>query len=97
LVFTTHPADRGKSSAGYWVGSGNLPRAAQSGNALICCYRISKGPALYKKNKLMFTHAWFPVNDFDEYLEESGWILARKNRGYIGLTAGTAIIGKIQK
>ena len=85
VCFTTHPGHELNTSAGYWVGSGNLPRVAQFKNVAIACYRISRMPGLYMTNKLFFTHAWFPKNEFDEVREINGWIFGRKDAGFIAL------------
>ncbi len=85
VVFTTHPGHLENTSGGYWVGSGTLPRVAQHKNVLIACYKASRMPGLYMTNRLFFTHAWFPREEFDEVNEEKGWIFGRKGDGYIGL------------
>jgi hypothetical protein len=85
VCFTTHPGHMDDTSAGYWVGSGNLPCVAQQENVLIACYRISKRPGLYMTNKLFFTHAYFPRDKFDEVVSRSGWVFGRKGKGYIAL------------
>ena len=87
VCFTTHPGHKENTSAGYWVGSGNLPRVAQHKNVLITCYQISKMPGLYMTNQLFFTHAWFPKDEFDEVRELKGWIFGKKGDGYIALTS----------
>jgi len=85
VVFTTHPGHFENTSGGYWVGSGTLPRVAQHKNVLIACYNVSRMPGLYMTNRLFFTHAWFPREEFDEVKEEKGWIFGRKGEGFIGL------------
>ncbi len=85
VCFTTHPGSKEDSSAGYWVGSGTLPRVAQVKNVLFAVYRISRMPGIYMTNKLFFTHAWFPRDSFDEVAEEKGWVFGRKGDGYIAL------------
>jgi hypothetical protein len=85
VCFSTHPGHTGDTSAGYWIGSGNLPRTAQFKNVLIAVYRISRLPGIYITNRLFFTHAWFPQDKFDEVREEGGWIFGRKGNGYIAL------------
>ncbi|MBU2510197.1 hypothetical protein KJ966_02630 [bacterium] len=87
VCFTTHPGHKENTSAGYWVGSGNLPRVGQYKNVLIASYRISKMPGLYMTNQLFFTHAWFPKSEFDQVKEVSGWVFGRKGEGYIALTS----------
>ncbi len=32
-----------------------------------------------------FTHAWLPQNEFDEVLEKSDWVFARKDDAYLAL------------
>ena len=34
-----------------------------------------------------FTHAYFPLVEFDEYTLQGGWAFARKGDGYLALTA----------
>jgi hypothetical protein len=85
VCFTTHPGHEGDTSAGYWVGSGTLPRVAQHENVLIACYRISKKTGIYMTNKLFFTHAYFPRDRFDEVVSRSGWTFGRKGKAYIAL------------
>lgn len=69
VVFVNHPADHGSGSAGYWVGDGNLPRVVMYRRNLIALYRPSHRRGLYKTNRLFFTHAWFPREEFDELCE----------------------------
>ena len=85
VCFTTHPARLQGPSPNYWTGSGTLPRVAQIKNVLIAIYCISTSPALYVKNELLLTHAWFPKDCFDEVVEKEGWIFARRENGYLGL------------
>lgn len=85
VCFTTHPGSEEDTSAGYWVGSGSLPRVAQVENVLVAVYRISRKPGIYLTNRLFFTHAWFPRDRFNEVVERDGWILGRKGDGYIAL------------
>lgn len=83
VCFTTHPRDIESSDA--WVGSGSLPRVAQIENLLIAVYRISRMPGIYMSNKLFFTHAWLPTDQFDEIVEHRGWVFGRKGNGYLAL------------
>jgi hypothetical protein len=85
VCFTTHPGHKENTSAGYWVGSGTLPRVAQHKNVVIACYRISKMPGMYMTNELFFTHAWFPQTEFDEVQEKNNWVFGRRGDGYIAI------------
>jgi hypothetical protein len=69
----------------YWTGSGCLPRVAQVKNVLFAIYRIEKFPALYLNERLPFTHAWLPRDQFEEVVEQDGWIFARYGDGYLAL------------
>ncbi len=85
VCFTTHPAKIEGVTPNYWAGNGLLPRAAQYKNVAVIIYNIEKIPALYVPIKHFFTHAWLPKDKFDEVIEKSGWIFARKGEGYLAL------------
>jgi hypothetical protein len=90
VCFTTHPGHSKNTSAGYWVGSGTLPRVAQIENVVIACYNASRMPGLYMTNELFVTHAWFPRDAFDEIKEHDGWVFGRKGDGYVALRSRNA-------
>jgi hypothetical protein len=52
---------------------------------VIVVYRITRRPALYVPNRLLFTHAWLPRDEFDEVIEREGWIFGRRGQGYLAL------------
>jgi hypothetical protein len=85
VCFTTHPGKLSGPSPSYWAGSGQLPRAAQVGNVLFAIYNLHRKLALYVPTRLLFTHAWLPHDQFDEFIEQAGWIFARKDEGYLAL------------
>jgi hypothetical protein len=85
VCFTTHPAKINGVTPNYWAGSGLLPRAGQYKNVAVAIYKIEKIPALYVPIRHFFTHAWLPQDQFDEIVEEGGWIFARKGEGYLAL------------
>jgi hypothetical protein len=85
VCFTTHPAKLEGPSPNYWAGSGTLPRAVQVKNVVMAVHRISRRPALYVPNRLFFTHAWLPRDQFDTVIERDGWIFARRGEGYLAL------------
>jgi hypothetical protein len=87
-VFTNHPGGSGESDAhrpGYWCGNGTLPHIAQWKDALVSIYHLPETASLD------FTHAYFPVSAFDEYVLRSGWAFARKGNAYLALTAARGI------
>lgn len=85
--FTTHPGGRGPNSPDWWTGSGSLPRVAQHRNLLFALYDIDTRPGLYRTERLLFTHAWLPEEEFDEVLGEGPWTFARRGRAYLALRA----------
>jgi len=85
VCFTTHPARPFGRTPNYWSGSGVLPTVAQVKNVAVVIYRISRAPALFVHNELVFTHAWFPRDQFNEVIEKDGWIFACHGEGYLAL------------
>jgi hypothetical protein len=85
VCFTTHPAKIEGVTPNYWAGSGLLPRAAQYKNVAVVVYKIDKIPALYVPVRHFYTHAWLPMDKFDEVVERGGWVFARKGAGYLAL------------
>ena len=62
------------------AGNLNLPRAAAYENVLLCIYRIMPDFVDY-----LFSHAYFPRDNFDEVAESDGWVFGRKANAYIAL------------
>ncbi len=88
LVFVTHPGNSGESEAhvpNYWLGNGTLPRVAQRKDALVALY------VLPEEARLGFTHAYFPTAEFDEYAVLGNTAFARKDNGYLALTASQGL------
>jgi hypothetical protein len=96
LVFTTHPSRPTPQSLdwsdddGYWTGTASNPRSAQYRNAAVHLYAPaydSPGDPLLGPTfgYLPETHAYFPVERFDEWVERDGWVLARRGDGYVAL------------
>jgi hypothetical protein len=89
VVFTNHPARSGATEAhvpGFWRGNGILPRVAQWKDVLIAVYRLPDD------DWMGYTHAYFPVSAFDAYciredVQGRSWAFARKDEGYLALTA----------
>lgn len=85
LVYTNHPGGKDlRRSPSYWSGNEILPRAAQSRNVVVCIYNIPEN----QKND--FSHAYFPVNEFDEVHISGSWIFGRKEDGYVALYSRNA-------
>jgi len=83
-VFVTHPACSSEADArrpNYWVGNAVLPRVAQWKDVLIAVYELPED------DWMGFTHAYFPVYAFDEYVVKKDWAFARKGDGYLAIRA----------
>lgn len=86
VCFTTHPGRIEGATPNYWEGSGVLPRSVQYKNLNITVYNIKQALlALYVPITNFYTHAWIPKDQFDEVVENAGWIFARKGAGYLAL------------
>ncbi len=80
IVFTTHPGKKDlKVTPNYWAGNAVMPRAVQYRNVAVCIYNS------HGNGGLDLTHAYFPKQAFDEVVEVSSWVFARKGKGYIAL------------
>lgn len=81
IVFATHPGSseyRGRPN--YFVGNGCMPKATAYRNVLISIHRI---PA--DSSHGLCTHAYFPQREFDETVMKNGWIIGKKDAGYVAL------------
>lgn len=96
VVFVTHPpciSEENSRRPNFWQGNYILPRVAQWQDVLIAIYNPSSGLAAKpaEGDWLGFTHAYFPIQAFDEHLLRDGWAFARKGDGYLGLTAAQGL------
>jgi hypothetical protein len=85
VVFVNHPACVEETEAdrpGFWSGNAVLPKVAQWKNTLIAIYNLPED------DRMGFTHAYFPVHAFDEYIFEGNWAFARKGSAYLAITSG---------
>ncbi len=88
VVFTSHPpcvSQEGSHRPNFWHGNATLPRVAQWKDLLIAFYQL---PA---DDWMGFTHAYFPMAEFDQSELRDGWAFARKGDGYLALTAAQGI------
>jgi hypothetical protein len=87
VCFTTHPAQYSGDTPNYWNGAGWLPRVGQYKNVAVILHDASdegRG-GLYFPVTLDFTHAWLPREEFDEVVEQNGWVFARHQNAYLAL------------
>ena len=96
MVFTTHPSSPVKRTtswnddSGYWVGTASMPRSAQRDRAAIHIYQPGYaaptdpllGPYFGYEP---YTHAYFPLERFDDVVGRNGWVFGRKGDGYVAL------------
>lgn len=96
VVFTNHPGNEASAAAGdyrdddrYWTGSATLPLSVQHGTALIECYSPAfASPELDVLAGFAYldrTHAYVPLERFDEYEELDGWTVLRRRDGYVAI------------
>ncbi len=80
VVFTNHPGSLNEiSRPNYWAGNGILPRAAQHENVLVCLHSILPNDAY------LFSHAYFPRDEFDEVVEQGALDLRPQRGGLSGV------------
>ncbi|MDP2858715.1 MAG: hypothetical protein Q8P50_12155, partial [Bacillota bacterium] len=87
-VFVTHPPCACAEDArtpNFWLGNCILPRVAQWKDVLVAIHNLPED------DWMGFTHAYFPVHAFDEYVLRDGWAFARKGDGYLALTASQGL------
>jgi len=83
-VWVNHPGERncfGTGRPSFWAGNGCLPKAAQYKGLSMLMYRIDP------HHSVDFTHAYFPVAEFDRTGQAGGWQFAEKNGAYIAVYA----------
>lgn len=84
VVFSNHPGCATHNDAhtpNFWLGNASLPRVAQHQDTLIALYHLPESALI------RYTHAYFPVIEFDEYRLEHNTAFARLGDGYLALTA----------
>ena len=90
-VFTTHPGapafdDINRNfSPDYWVGTGIFPHSAQDKNIHLSIYNIKQRKGFMERNRVAYTHAYFPQDKFDEVVLNDNYIIGRLGEVYIAL------------
>ena len=88
VVFANHPkcaSEDNSQRPNFWHGNAVLPRVAQWKDVLIAVHNLPDD------DWMGFTHAYFPVHEFDTWELRDGWIFAQKGKGYIALTAANGL------
>jgi len=97
MVFHSHPAvEEGEkgvhtNSPNYWVGYGHFPHSAQYKNINLSIYSLSRFQSPFEKELLHYTHAWFPMELFDEASIEKNIAFGRSQKTYIALIASNTL------
>ena len=84
IVFVNHPACSSEDPAyapGFWLGNASRPRIAQRNDLLIAIYNLPED------DRMKFTHAYFPLPNFDDFFFRERWVFLRKGDGYLALAA----------
>jgi hypothetical protein len=83
VVFVTHPGSDTYNNIerpNALHGNAVMPNAAEYKNVIISIYRPR--PSISRRH---YTHAYFPVEAFDEVTEKNGWYFGKKGKGYVAL------------
>jgi hypothetical protein len=84
-VFTSYPGGmEGDYAGGLWTG-GFVPRATLHKNVGIVQYRRPRIPILDEVLFTDYSHAYFPRNEFDEFVQAGNWVMGRKADAYVAL------------
>jgi hypothetical protein len=84
VVFVTHPpcmSEEGSHRPNFWHGNYTLPRVAQWKDVLFAVHKLPDD------DWMGFTHAYFPVPAFDDYVLRDNWAFACKGDGYLAITS----------
>lgn len=88
-LFTTHPAGKGNNrfsaSPGYWIGNGRRPMSVQHENVNATIYKLPKKARLAEFGIAQLTHAFMPVDFYDEFELRGNKAFARKNGVFVAL------------
>ncbi len=82
-AWINHPGEDdpwGHQRPSYWAGNGSMPSVGQHGNAALMLYDIPGD------DRTGFTHAYAPLDAFDEWAIHGHWLILRSGAGYAALT-----------
>lgn len=87
-IWINHPGElhaHGSGRPNFWAGNGYLPKAAQYKGLTFAIYNISP------EHSVDYTHAYFPVASFDQYVQYGNWCFTRKGGGFAAIYANNGI------
>jgi hypothetical protein len=87
-IFVTNPGstDPRAKFFGFWIGQKSFPAIIQYQNILITVYDLDP-----KSGGLPYTHAFFPTQQMDEFLQKGPWLLGRVGKGYVALRSAKTL------
>lgn len=83
-LWINHPGElhiHGSGRPSFWAGNGYLPKANQYKGLSLVIYSINP------EHTVDYTHAYFPVASFDEYVQYGNWCFARKAGSFVAIYA----------
>ncbi|MGL1890070.1 MAG: hypothetical protein OCD02_00515 [Spirochaetaceae bacterium] len=87
--FVTHPGKAKtlveNDTPNYWTGAGTQPGVVQYKNCALMIYNTNTTPGLYITNRELYTHAWLPLKEFDQVVEDGHWKFTQKDDSYLAL------------
>lgn len=84
MLWINHPGEMHKHGGGrpnYWAGNGCLPKVCQHLGLAVVTYNIPN------KYEIGYTHAYVPIDEFDEIVQKKEWLFIRKGKGFAGIYA----------
>lgn len=84
MVWINHPGERhlhGSGRPSFWAGNGRLPRVWQYRGLAVAIYRLPEN------DEIDYTHAYFPVTEFDEIYAKGNWFYGKSGDAYVGIYA----------
>lgn len=81
-IWVNHPGELhsfGSGRPSFWAGNGILPKVGQYAGLTIMLFRIDD------QHDADYTHAFLPIDHFDEWVKIGKWVLVRKKDAYAAL------------
>lgn len=87
-IWINHPGElhaHGSGRPNFWAGNGYLPKAAQYKGVGIVIYDINP------EHSVNYTHAYFPVASFDQFIQYGNWCFASKGSSFAAIYADNGL------
>ncbi len=82
ISWINHPGERlfsGDHRPSYWAGNGVIPLIDQHKNLCLISYKIDD------EKDIHYVHAYMPINELSDYVEEGKWFFGRVNSSFVGI------------